>query len=286
MESMLQEIEVTTRELSGRLDKTNTTLLMVLAHTVNLLEEQSNDDMARVEDNENRVTEEMEISVNKIDGKETMRNGDYHLCEAVTQRSASDGKETVRRGGHHLDEAIIYRSANDKEGFEVEAHHKEGVAVTGEGSCAGFLEQPTSTRRLLVRHVRDKSKTQTAIPDEVQPNFGEGGGFWRLPICVLLHMHTFFMGLNYNDDNYTTKLAPWSKSRHEGAILYPAHDPAVKSRVSAKERKKIRGRTGSWKFRRRSKPPRRKSCCCFRRQRPRLGIELNLGDQGSLSGRD
>ncbi|CAI0463892.1 unnamed protein product [Linum tenue] len=80
----------------------------------------SDDDVARVDANAVRAAEKMEISVNNIDGKETVRNGDYHLREALTQRSGSDGKETLCRGDYHLDEALTYRFQScEQEGFAV-----------------------------------------------------------------------------------------------------------------------------------------------------------------------
>ncbi|CAL1373111.1 unnamed protein product [Linum trigynum] len=143
----------------------------------------SDDDVARVDANEIREAEEMEISVNEIGGKETVRNGDYHLCEALTQRCGTDGKEIVCRGGHHLDEALTYRSGSGrKEELKVGAQPKEGGALICRGEALGSFKRPPLIRkpksdRLLVEVgcILVGSKKQKRALDERHSNLAENG---------------------------------------------------------------------------------------------------------------
>ncbi|CAI0382583.1 unnamed protein product [Linum tenue] len=115
----------------------------------------SDADVARVGANQIRVVEEMKIFVNKINGKETMPNGDYHLCEVLTQQSGSDGKETVCCGDHHLDEALsICSEAGRRMSSKLELSQRKektgmGMLLLGKrrqvglaaGDCAGEIEK-------------------------------------------------------------------------------------------------------------------------------------------------
>ncbi|CAL1358700.1 unnamed protein product [Linum trigynum] len=112
-------------------------------------------------------------------------------------------------------------------------------------------------------------------------DFGQGNAELRQQWVVIFQENfvgSFHGDKDDNDGGSLPMLFPWTKSRRRGSVfVWPTDGQAVKARVPSNVRKKLGGRTGSWKFRKRREPQRhRKSCCYFRRRPLRLGIDRTL----------
>ncbi|CAL1388783.1 unnamed protein product [Linum trigynum] len=106
-------------------------------------------DVARVDANGIRATEDIKISVNKIGVKEAVRKGVSHLSEDIIPQSERSVKkvavETRSVGG----EVVVQQGSYEKEVIAARAQSKGDGA---EGSLLGLVDrQPTTCRAPVVR---------------------------------------------------------------------------------------------------------------------------------------
>ncbi|CAL1366791.1 unnamed protein product [Linum trigynum] len=168
--AMVEQMTATCQNMVARMDALEQLLAGFIPERVTVIDgKRSDDDVARVDANEVRAAEKMEISDNNIDGKETVRNGDYHLCEALTQRSGSDGKETLRRGDYHLDEALTYRFRScEKVESAVRVQSKRNKTIVLNEHSTGSFEWTPSLQRLGVERVELDDIPTDARTDRVR----------------------------------------------------------------------------------------------------------------------
>ncbi|CAI0395301.1 unnamed protein product [Linum tenue] len=241
----------------------------------------SDDDVARVDANEVRAAEKMKISVNEIDGKETVRKGGSRLCEALTQRSESDRKETVRRGGYHLDETLTYRFRGcEKEEFVVGVQLKKaftvGVQTVKDEATIGSMEVLVPREGVPFKIESPPLDLLVGDGNCEKGTTKEGGGSVGKIYPPIIGGHALPLDQDEDDCDGLLFSRSWPLKRGE-AIVLDNDAQAAWPRVPAKVRKRNRGRTRSWKFRKHPKTQRRrKRCGCFRRRPPRLGMDRTL----------